>query len=193
MSTAAVAQLAETLEHLGDVIDQKEAELFEADADEIRAEVESIDVGEVASDEEERSVQRYLKARFLAEAEVTRLKDQMSAMIRQLESRIRGLDYVFKPLAQKVASARVTEKKRSVKLHYGTIGFRKGQPIVTVTDAALLIETAKTTPGMEKCWRQQPPPPPEVVKKELNTYIKATGDVPKGCVVEPAKDSFYVD
>ena len=128
-----------------------------------------------------------------AKAILELLELELGAMIRQLESRIRGLDYVFKPLAQKVASARVTEKKRSVKLHYGTIGFRKGQPIVTVTDAALLIETAKTTPGMEKCWRQQPPPPPEVVKKELNTYIKATGDVPKGCVVEPAKDSFYVE
>jgi hypothetical protein len=164
---------------------------LEIDRAAIHAEVEAVDVGDVGDTEEERMVQRYLKLRFLAEAEKTRLKDQMTAMIAQLDAKVKALDWVYTPMAERLAKARVTEKKRSVKLHYGTIGFRKGQPKVTVTDETLLILTAKVTAGMEKCWRQLPPPPPEIVKGELNAYVKATGDVPAGCTVEPARDEFF--
>ena len=156
---------------------------------EIQEETERLDAGEGVTEADDMALNRYVRIRQRTSVELDRVKDQMKAMVRDLERRLDAIDYVYKAQAEQITARKLQcQKTKSVKLPWGTVGFRTSQANVEVEDeealqaAALANEAMADVVKME--WR--------VSKSGLNAYVKATGDVPAGCKFWPASEKFFV-
>jgi hypothetical protein len=148
----------------------------------IRAQVETADPGPLAQDEETRLLYRYLRIRAQAVAELTTLKDQMAAMVRSAESRVKSLDYVYSEFAARITAAKIAGgKSKSLKTPFGTVGFRAQRAALVVVDAAMVPVAFKTLKQ-------------DVVvnKVALNEHWQTTGEVAPGCDVTDARETFYL-
>jgi hypothetical protein len=175
-----------------DVTDQPDPASVAADTDfadaeaehvaAIRAQVESADPGPMAQDDDTRTFYRYLRIRAQAVAELTTLKDQMAAMVRSAESRVKSLDYVYSEFAARVTAAKLAGgKSKSLKTPFGTVGYR-------TKNAALVVVDASAVPDEFKSLKTE-----EVLSKaKLNEHFKLSGEVPPGCDVAPVTDKFYL-
>jgi hypothetical protein len=115
------------------------------DTDELRREVEGIELakGDVPDSEDRRTLHQYMRKRMLLSTELNRIKDQMKAMVRELENSINSLDYVYHPIVEPIVRRMLEgqERTKSVKTPYGTAGFRtenKGGKLVIVDPNALI-------------------------------------------------------
>lgn len=161
------------------------------DADAIRAEVEGMDVGDFPKSDEQRTLCRFMRLRSQLAMEHTRIADQMTAMLKGLESRIDGLDYLFLPVVKPIVEDMLKGgKAKSIKTPWGTAGFRSSQPKLEITDEPALRQAASAADDealasvlvME--W--------SVSKSKLNEYFKSTGELPSGVELVPAAEKFYV-
>lgn len=158
-----------------------------AQDDEVRAaiqiEVENVDPGPMARDDDERLLYSYLRLRAQVAAELTRVKDQMGAMIREQEGKLKSLDWVLLPSAERIAREKLHgAKARSLKTPFGTVGFRKVGGGLAVVDAGAVPDAFKTIKREEV-----------INRAELAAHFKATGELPPGCSITPKTDKFFVD
>lgn len=163
-------------------------EAIEAVATAVRAEVDAVDPGPMATDDDTKTLYRYLRLRMYATAELTSLKDQMDAMVRSAESRVKTLDHFYSEFAARVVAAKIKGSvARSIKTPFGTLGFRASKPRSVVGDEAAAIE-ALTKLGQAQCVRRTP----SIDKAELDKYIAATGEMPDGVDMTDGGDVFYL-
>lgn len=175
-------------EEINDAAEQVEAEpQYEPEA--IRAEVDATELGNYEpADDGERLLCRYVRLRQLRQMELSRIKDQMQAMVRSLQSQINGLDYVFQQQAAEIVKAKLGNgKARSIKTPWGTLGFRKQAAKLEIIDEQALIDAACGT-GLAVCLKTVF----SVNKSMLNDWVKKTGEIPTGCEFVPERDVFYV-
>ncbi len=158
------------------------------DAAEVLAEVEAIDVGQLARDEDERLLHRYCRRRQQLTAEITRVKEQTAAMLRDLERQVESLDWCLRGRVEEITRSRLTGRTRSVKTPWGTVGFRKHPTGIEVADEAAVIEAVLSGDLPNDVTRTKV----EVSKSALNEVFRSTGEVPPGCDLVPERDDFYV-
>jgi phage host-nuclease inhibitor protein Gam len=158
------------------------------EADALRAEAESADPGPLAQDDDTRTFYRYLRIRAQAVAELTTLKDQMAAMVRSAESRVKSLDYVYSEFAARVTAAKLAGgKSKSLKTPFGTVGFRTHKPLPVVLDEAAAIAALRKL-NQQQCLTTKT----SIVKAALNDYVASTGEVPDGVDITEGGDVFYL-
>jgi phage host-nuclease inhibitor protein Gam len=153
----------------------------EAIRSEVVAEFNATDPGQPVDDENMATTLRYVRLRRRYEDEIERVKEQTAKIVSGLESRLRSLEF-FRPVAEDTARRLIGGgKAKSVKLVWGTIGFRTSPPRVDICDEHSLdplfvkIETVKK---------------PD--KTAINEHFKSTGEVPRGCELIDAHEKFYV-
>lgn len=172
------------------VFDPPADEPQKVDSDALLAEVAAVDVGDVARTDDEKQLHRYVKHRFRLTSELTRLKDQMSAMIAGLENQIERVDFVLAPSAEQITKKLLAGgKAKSLKTPWGKVGFRAQQDEIEVVDDEAVKEQiieGKLPEDIQKVKI-------EISKSALNKYIKESGDIPDGVKVTPRPDKFYVD
>ena len=160
-------------------------------ADEMKYEVESIDLLDIAPSERHRALYRLLCVRGRYEDGLERLKINCAAMITQAESKLRGFDWMFTQEMSNLTRILLSEKKaKSIKTPFGTVGFRTQPEAVVVEDEYQLMDavandklprslvTEKTTRSISKIAVQE--------------FFVHTGEVPVGCVIKPEMEKFYV-
>lgn len=164
--------------------DQAEAAVRQA-TDEFSAEPPS----EMATNEAEAFLTRYLRRRCLIDSELTRVKDQTKAMIKGLEARLNALDYVCRQPAEAYTKQLLAGKKtKSIKMPHGTVGYRTTPASVEFIDGQgmALYEWCKAN-----CPQAIVQPPPEIQKKPLQEILKlGTADIPGAKLREPY-EKFY--
>jgi phage host-nuclease inhibitor protein Gam len=173
-----------------DMIEQPETtEQPEHDADTIRAEVDAVDVGGFAQTEDDAILHRYLRRRSQLAAEITHVKEQTDAMLRQLQNQLNGIDYVYGPIVHDIARRKLDGKKqKSLKTPFGTVGFRKVPGGINVTDEETLIGMAALNGTYEKFVAVKR----VVVKSAVNEHFKQSGEVLPGCEAYPEREKFFV-
>lgn len=181
IDTAAVEALMAAM-----AIDRDQAEAAVA---KVMADLAAEPIPEIASGEAEIFLCRYLRRRTLIESELTRVKDQMKAMVKGLEAELSSIDYLCKPQAETYTRELLKGKKgKSIKYPHGTVGFRATTPSVEFIDGhglELLAWCQKNCPAAIK------QPPPEILKTPLADILKlGVADVP-GAKLKPATEQFY--
>jgi len=148
--------------------------------EQMKAEAESLDVGDFAKDQEERNLHRYLRRRSQIEAERDRVKELTKAMIASMDSQIAALDYLFMKPAEDTARRLLDGKKvKSIKTPFGTVGFRTNPARLEIIDETKVPwEFVKMSPSIEKA--------------KLNEHFKNTGELPDGCKLTDAEEKFFV-
>lgn len=68
--------------------------------EEVRREAEAMDVGELPRTPEEAEVYRYLRRRAQLAGEIERIQEQTAALVKQLKTKLDGLDYLYRPGAE---------------------------------------------------------------------------------------------
>jgi hypothetical protein len=162
---------------------QAEDPVWQATLEEIEREIADTDPGQMAQSEDERELHRILRFRARVVAERVRVAEQTEAMLRELDNRIKGIDYRYSDLLASLTRKLLTGKARSVKTPYGTVGFRATQPTVIVDNSCKLPA---------EFWRQPETPPLSIDKAKINEHFKSTGEVPAGCHVEPGGEKFHL-
>lgn len=142
--------------------------------------------GEIDPDDQQ--VNRYLRRRYLAEAERTRIEDQMKAMLRGLDAQVTALDFVYKAHARAVTERKIAGgKKKSVKWAHGTTGFRTTSPGIEVVNEEETIAWAERNKieGVVKVVKS-------VLKTPLMDFFKSEKKLPPGTKEREAANKFYV-
>ena len=157
--------------------------------EDVRAELAGVDVGAFANSVDEGELFRYLRRRGQLLNDIERIKEHTEAMLRQLNARVKGLDYLYLGMAQTYARDRLTGKKaKSVKTPFGILGFRMLAGGVEVENPQELIAAAQTKLDYMPLVLVKE----SVSKEAVNTYFKDTGELPPGCTLKPAVDKFYI-
>jgi hypothetical protein len=154
------------------------------DALALRAEAESLDPGPLAQDDDTRTFYRYLKLRARAVAELTTLREQTTAMVKDAERRVGTLDYLFGEFAARITAAKLAAtpgKSKSLKTPFGTVGYRTKNAALVVVDASAVPDEFKETVSETV-----------VRKARLNEHYERTGEVPAGCDVTDSAEVFYL-
>ena len=145
--------------------------------------------GQDPDDEEVRVLHKYIRLTSMYENEIERAKKQAAAIIRGLENKVKGLEYVYASMAQSVTRRLIGNgKTKNVKTPWGTAGFRSRPASVTISDPETLVEQAQLAPELRCLVRTKVEPS----KSAINEYFKTTGAIPPGCEVIPAGETFYV-
>lgn len=138
--------------------------------------------------EEERMWMKYIRVSLRLEDEAARVKAQCEAILKGIEQRRKGLEYIYGGMARHVTAAKLgTGKSKSLKTPWGTVGYRKTPAHLKIRDAAGIIQVAKASKMVG--WFKTKEEPSQT---GLLDYFKRTGEVPFGCEVEPAFEKFYV-
>lgn len=145
--------------------------------------------GQDPDDEEVALLHKYVRLTAMYENEIERAKKQAAAIIRGLENKVRGLEYVYAAAAQSVTRRLIAGgKTKSVKTPWGTAGFRTRPASVTITDPETLVEQAQLSPELRDLVKTKVEPSRSAVVE----YFKTTGAIPPGCEFVPAAETFYV-
>ena len=117
--------------------DESDAGLAARDVDFIKGQVETTDPGPIATTEDEKILYRYLRVRQLVATERQRIADQVQMMLRAMDNRLEGLDYVYVTIAADIVRRMLEgQKTKSVKTPFGTAGFRKGATCLEIVSEA---------------------------------------------------------
>jgi len=158
------------------------------DVSEVQAELDLLDTPGVDS-EEEAALHKYVRLHARIDAEEEAVKAQFAAILRNLDNRRKGLDYVMGGLAKSVTERMLVGKKqKSLKLPWGTVGFRTSATKLDVEDPETVIGAAKEDPSRAGWIRIKE----EVNRTALTDYFKSTGEIPPGCKVIDEHQTFYV-
>lgn len=158
--------------------------------DELSEEVAACDVGDLPHSDEERRILQYLRRRGQVLAELDHVQEQTASMIRSLQSKVKGLDYVFQSHARTFAQQQLAGKKaKSIKTPFGTMGFHTSPAILEIVSEDQVMEAVALGELPAACVRQ---PAPQVAKAALNDVFKSTGEIPPGCKIVGPSEHFYV-
>ena len=127
-----------------------------------------------------------------AEAELLRVNTWLTEQTAGYDKQIAWFEFLLRPFAE---SALLGEKKRSLTLPAGTMGFRAGQPHFDVNDADLLGYIKECAPGYVKIkesvdWARFEK---EMALQPLNgKAVTKDGEIIPGITASDAEDTFYV-
>lgn len=145
--------------------------------------------GQDPDDEEVAILHKYIRLTAMYENEIERAKKQAAAIIRGLENKVKGLEYVYAAVAQSVTRRLIGNgKAKSVKTPWGTAGFRSRPAGVEVLDPDALIREAQAKAELAGLIKTKVEPS----RSAITDYFKTTGEIPPGCGVIPAGENFYV-
>jgi phage host-nuclease inhibitor protein Gam len=143
------------------------------------------------TDEDQQRVERYIRAVKKREYELQIATEQFQALKKQIETSIKGLEFMHHHYAGVVVKRLIAAaggKKKSINFKFGTAGFRASQPKAKILDADKIIAYAKSN-GLEGMIVKTKV---EVSQSGLTEYVVSTGDVPDGSELVPAGDNFYI-
>jgi len=166
---------------------------IDAQVEEACALVEATDAGPMADTEEKRELYRILRCRARLAAELVRVKAAAESMVRQLSSQLAGIDSFYGPSLRALTRQLLLAqrgKAKSVKTPFGVVGFRhQGERLVLDDAAAILaaVDAGHLPEDLVKIETTRRP-----VKAALDQLYESTGEIPPGCLVQPALDAFYV-
>jgi phage host-nuclease inhibitor protein Gam len=170
-------------------IAQFDPSIDQAIVDEVKAEAESLDVGELPATDDERELYRYLRRRGQLQSEIERVSENAKAMIAALAAKLHGLDFVYKAAAATAVRTMLEGKKaKSIRTPFGMAGFRKSAPAIEVIDEDALIAGADSNIDLIELVRVSK----DVNRAAVAEFFKRTGEIPPGCEVMPEKESFFV-
>lgn len=163
--------------------------------EEIRAEMEAValDLGNAPKNDAERCVWAYVRMRARIQGEKQRIAEATNAMLRQLESQDRQLEYMFGSEVERATRDLLQgRREKSVKCPFGVAGFRKQPERVVISDedrlhnawAAADIDRSVASEVTTTTWK------PDVAK--INELYKATGEILPGCELQESFEKFYV-
>lgn len=151
----------------------------------VALEMEAVDVP--PDSEEMTTLNKYIRVSLRLAEEEERIKAQAAAMLKSIENRRNGLDYVYGALVRSVTERLLKGgKARSYKTLFGTIGFRKAPAQVFIKEEDTTMEWLKR---LHPNWIRTKTEP---MRSEITGHFKATGEVPPGCEAVPERDKFYV-
>jgi hypothetical protein len=146
----------------------------------------------------ERLIKRYAKLETEAAAAVLYIDTEIAEARKALDALLERREEILKPVLRKrnfldsflpalsawAEQALGTGRARSIKLAYGTVGFRKQPDRLDVLDAAAAVAwcEANLPTAITK----------SVAKTELKSYAKETGETPAGCEFVMGTDKFSV-
>jgi phage host-nuclease inhibitor protein Gam len=143
-----------------------------------------------AGNPEAEALEKYVRLTRRYSAEIDTVKQQMGALLRELENKLKCLDYRFGPVAQEYVRRKLSgAKAKSIKLPFGTAGFRTLPSRIELIDAAAVLAAVDKGELPAEVKRV---PEPEVSKSALAEHFKTTGEVPPGTELLPARESFYI-
>lgn len=125
-----------------------------------------------------------------ADAEMFRISAWVKSQKDSNDQQITFFEQLLRPFAEETLKG---EKKRSLSLPIGTIGFRKGQEKFERDEEKLLLFVKKSAPTFIKTiesvkWAEFK----ETIKVDGNKAVTADGEIVDGVKIEAATDSFYV-
>ena len=137
-------------------------------------------------DEDWRLILRYARVHAMGEDEFIKISSCMAAMLRERESCLRTLDYLFKGAVADAVRRKIANlDQKHVKTPWGKLGFRKHKAKLVVVDSDALLTAM---PHMKRVREVV-----EVDKAKLNMHYEATGEIPPGCDLELDSENFYVE
>lgn len=146
------------------------------------------DAGTVAKNEDEITLDRYLRIHGRLTSERDRLKEQMAKMLTDLDGRIDRLDFVYEPIVREIVQKMLAGgKSKSLHRPFGTVGFRTVPPKLEVEDAAAVAEAIIAGAIPESCQRVKI----EYSQSGLTEHFKSTGELPPGCKLLESFEKFY--
>lgn len=164
-------------------------EQLQREFDDLRATTDAIDVGDFPKNDEMRTLCRFLRHRASLCAEAETIKEQMASMLKSIESRLKGLDYVYLPIVEPIVQKMLEgQKAKSIKTPWGNAGYRTLQQKLEIIDEDRLMRVADMVPAMAGVVFT---PPRAISKANLNDYFKTTGDLPDGVELTPKQEKFY--
>lgn len=153
------------------------------DMEEVIAEFEAIDPGPGVHEDHVAKLHRYIRMRLSIEAEIERVRRQTKAIIARLEKKLDAIQSAYEPSCREITRRMLKRDKKSVSTPWGTAGFRAVPPAVEIVDPGVFLMDAP-----EELVRVKREPN----KVAVNERFKATGEIPPGCEVRPAGETFYV-
>lgn len=159
--------------------------------EEVAGDVESCRVDEV--DEHRALLEKFARINARYEAEETRVKDQLKAYLSEINAKRLRLWSVLGPGAEAVAKQLLAgQKTKSIKLAFGTAGFRTTPQKFEVEDEAAVIAWAE-----EKGFFEMVKIKKELSKSAMNEAIKNAdggtgGELPPSVKLVPAHEKFYL-
>lgn len=151
--------------------------------DEVDADILGLSPCPLSLNPDEETVADYLRLVTRYEAELERLAAGYAAMRRRIEGKLRGLEFL-RGAEVRAATARLIagKKQKSFATVYGSAGFRTLPQRLVVTDESAVLEPFVRT--VTKTVQ-------EIDRAKLTEHYRVTGEVPAGCDVKPAQESFY--
>lgn len=150
----------------------------------VRDEMEAIDLtgADEPADPEMAQAMKYAKLMARYRAELDRINEQHVRMKARLESRIKGLEFVYgHAVADWTRRYLDGRKERSIRLPWGTVGLRAMPARVSVLHPELVPDKFVKVVQVRK-----------VDSAAIVSEFKRTGAVPTGCGLVEAHDKFYV-
>jgi len=123
-----------------------------------------------------------------ARERLSRIKAACQAMIDDAELEVRDAEAFFLPMLEEWARSNPPKKGKTIKLPTGALSFRTvpGGPRVVDPDAALAWAKVEAGELVIQTVSER------LDKAGLADYVKASGDVPPGVEIAPARESFDV-
>jgi len=119
--------------------------------------------------------------------EIARLNEQHATRVNAIKRRHEFLFWRFNDELKRYAAAQLEgQKRRSVVLPHGTIGFRRVKESLDIIDPDRALAAAKRDiPAAVKVVER-------LVKTPIYEHLKTTGELLDGCELRAAEDRFYV-
>lgn len=121
-------------------------------------------------------------------AEIEYIKGKASEIINSHIARIEYLMGKYSAMIEKFVQNEIEGKKsRSVKMLYGTAGYRKQPASIEIEDAEKALAWAECNmPTAIRIKR-------DIEKKVIKEYIEQTGEIIEGVIYNNPTDKFYID
>lgn len=159
-------------------------------AEELKSELENLDLGDIAVNELERDLFRYVRFRNRLCDELDRFKASTAAWVKQQETRIRSLDYVCQAGAAEITRKLLVGKKvKSVKTPFGVAGFRAVKELLVIDNEKAVVEAWERAELPQEAVAIQTK---AAIAKEVLNKLYEEGEIPPGCSVRPGGEKFYV-
>ena len=148
-----------------------------------------IDDGYVMDEGDAEMVMKSIRA---IQGEQKFIKNQYESMKNDLDSAEKRIFRIFASFLEDLAHRLINAnggKKKSIKLPWGTLGFRKGQDRIEILDEAAFIEMVKSDPelSMSDILSYKA----SISKTQLMEKFKADGEIPDHCEFIEATDKFF--
>lgn len=182
------AEAAMTAQAEADEAEAAAAAEYHADLADLKAEIDATDLTPLQpKDDDEARLWRFSKRYSLLVAERELIKHNLEIALRRIDGQLKQMER-WLPELEPIVKGLLRGKTRSVKTPWGTLGFRKVNDCLEITDEQRLLAAATANEVL----RGQIVVKRSLPKSALNDYFKTTGDLLDGVEVKPGGDKFYV-